>query len=101
MKKTILFLFIMMSFFIVKAQKQDTNIYQSCRLAKDPVHLDDKGIFFDSCPQFKNGLDDLYKYIAAHTRYPTRSKEKDVKERAILSIIIEKDGSVSHAKIER
>jgi protein TonB len=109
MKKTILFLFIFSSFYIAKAQKQDTTIYSNCRLANDTTHyiaVDnqyvavDKEIIFDSCPQFKNGFNDLFKYISAHIRYPIISKENYIQGKVIISCIIEKDGKVSHSKIE-
>ena len=103
MKKSILFLFIVLSVFVAKAQKPDRTIYQTCRTANDPPTVGGKGeeIIFDSCPQFKNGLNDLYKYISTHVRYPFIAEQSNTYGRVIISFIIEKSGSISYAKIER
>lgn len=100
MKKTILFLFISLSFYIAKAQEQDTTVYHGCRLANDTTQVIGDASILDSCPQFKNGFNDVFKYISNHIRYPIISKENDIQGKVIISCIIEKDGKVSHSKIE-
>jgi len=99
MKGVLLFLVILLSILSANAQKQDTTIYQSCRLANDTNHYVgiDKQIIFDSCPQFGKQSDDYNKYILAHIKHYTTTKKRNV--RIIISIIIEKDGSVSNLKI--
>ena len=103
MRKAILLLFTVLSFFVIKAQKPDTTIYQTCRIANDPTAVNSNGeeIIFDSCPQFKNGLNGLYKFISTHIHYPAIAKYNHIQGRVIVAIVIEKDGSISHAKVER
>ena len=84
------------------AQKRDTTIYSGCRLKTDTIPVvDGDGLLMDSCPQFKNGPDDLYKFINENIHYPASARKNHVEGRVIVSMIIEKDGSVSHAKVER
>jgi TonB family protein len=96
-------LIFMLLFFAAKAQKRDTTIYQGCRLANDTTqYIDGTGAsILDSCPQFRNGLNDLLKYISTHVHCPLNIRKDHLKGKVIISVVIEKDGSITHAKIER
>jgi TonB family protein len=102
MKESIFFTVLMLSSAItVLVQKQDTSIYHSCRLTTDTEtrisgQLQPR---FVSCPQFGNGPADLFKFIAANIRYPATARAKRLQGRVIVLMIIEKDGSISHAKV--
>ena len=101
MKRILLLLVTLLCILSANAQKQDTTIYQSCRLANDTTQYVGVGkeIIFDFCPQFGKQSDDYSKYILAHIKHYGIAKMGYA--RIIISIIIEKDGSVSHAKIIR
>jgi hypothetical protein len=88
-------------FSIAKAQKNDTTIYSGCKLATDTTLTVGDASILDKCPQFKNGLDDFYKYLYAHIRYNKISKPSNNSRRSVIEMIIEKDGSITHAKVVR
>ena len=94
-------MFIILSFLTVKAQQQDTTIYQRCHLANDPPSTDGRGVIFDSCPQLKKGPDAFYKYISSHTRVPKKARADGVQGKVIIAIVVEKNGSLSHIKVAR
>jgi len=103
MRKTLFTLILFLSVLCANAEKPDTTIYQSCRLADSPdtKGIDDEQIkiIFDSCPQFRNGSDDLLKYIASHIRYPLNARKNHVEGRVIVCTVIEKDGGISHVEV--
>ena len=103
MRKTLFTLILFLSVLCANAEKPDTTIYQSCRLADSPdtKGIDDEHIkiIFDSCPQFKNGFDDLVNYIASHVHYPLNARKNHVEGKVIISTVIEKDGRISHAEV--
>jgi hypothetical protein len=103
MKKASLTLLAVVIILSAKAQKQDTTVYQSpCILAGDTTHYvngDGQQIIFDSCPKFKHGTGDLVNYLSTHTRYKEIEGKGVTPAKVYVSFIIERDGSVSHAKI--
>lgn len=50
-------------------------------------------------PEFVGGNKALIQYLAKNIKYPKQAKKKGIQGRVFVSFIIEKDGSVSHAKI--
>lgn len=50
----------------------------------------------DDEPEFPGGIESLYQFIATNVKYPEAAKEKKVTGRALVSFIIEKDGSISN-----
>jgi TonB family protein len=50
-------------------------------------------------PEFKGGDIGLYQYLTKNIHYP--AGEKNVEETVYINFIIEKDGSVKHARIMR
>lgn len=52
-------------------------------------------------PEFEGGMEALYKFLAANIRYPEQAKKEKIQGRVIVSFVIEKDGSVSDAKVLR
>lgn len=52
-------------------------------------------------PQFPGGLQALQKFIADSIRYPEEAKKAGIQGRAIVTFIVEKDGSLSNFKIIR
>ena len=39
------------------------------------------------------------KYLAENTHYPEETKEKGVQGRAVVSFVVEKDGSITNVKV--
>lgn len=52
-------------------------------------------------PQFNGGEEELYKFISTNLNYPTLAKENGIEGRIITRILVEKDGSITHAEIFR
>ena len=53
----------------------------------------------DEMPVFHGGDSALLSFIAINTKYPEEAKENNIQGRVIVGFIVEKDGSVSEAKI--
>jgi TonB family protein len=84
-----------------KAQKSDTTVYQGCKPPNDREEYIRHGAVLeaDACPQFKNGVIDIFKFIDGHKRYPLNAIKKHIEGTVVLSMIIEKNGSISHITI--
>lgn len=52
-------------------------------------------------PKFPGGDDSLYSYISKSTQYPKDALTDSISGTAVVGFIIEKDGSISNAKILR
>jgi protein TonB len=52
-------------------------------------------------PQFPGGLTEFYHYVMKTVRYPAQSKSNKTQGRVIVTMIVEKDGSISHTKVIR
>jgi TonB family protein len=46
-------------------------------------------------PQFKGGLDALYRYLGNHIIYPEEARKRGIQGRVILKFVVEKDGSIT------
>ena len=52
-------------------------------------------------PEFPGGEEALYKYLAENIKYPEKAKNNKVEGRVYITFVIEKDGTVSDAKVLR
>lgn len=52
-------------------------------------------------PEFPGGVEALYKYLAENIKYPVLAKEKGTQGRVYVTFVVEKDGSVTDAKVLR
>lgn len=52
-------------------------------------------------PKFPGGPSAMYEYLSKNIQYPETAKMKGIHGRVIVTIIIEKDGSVSNAKVAK
>ena len=52
-------------------------------------------------PEFPGGMDQMAKFLSENIKYPEEAKDKGVSGRVFISYVIEKDGSVSSAKVMR
>ena len=66
-------------------------------------HLDPNKAYdvVEEMPQFPGGPSKLFEYIAKNIRYPAEAEKAGVVGRVIVSFVVEKDGSVSNAKVVR
>jgi TonB family protein len=102
MKKFILAACLFVFAFGAKARQNDTTLYHSSLVPGEiniPV-ANAPDPFFEPWPQYPGGISNLYKYLSAHIKYPVIAKQKNFQGRVIISLIVEKDGSISNAKVE-
>ena len=52
-------------------------------------------------PQFPGGVVEWMKFLSANMKYPAEAKEKKQEGRVIVQFIVEKDGSITNAKVVR
>jgi len=65
------------------------------------LHVDSIYFVAEEMPQFPGGDNGLFQYISKSIKYPASAKAKKVQGRVYVQFIVERDGSVSRAKITR
>lgn len=55
----------------------------------------------DEMPQFPGGPSALFEFISKNIQYPKEAEDANLQGRVIISFVVEKDGSVSNAKVVR
>ena len=55
----------------------------------------------DEMPQFPGGPSALFEFISKNIQYPKEAENANLQGRVIVSFVVEKDGSVSNAKVVR
>ena len=55
----------------------------------------------ETMPEFPGGVEKLMEYVAMNVRYPKEAEDKCLQGRVIATFIVEKDGSITSAKIVR
>ena len=65
--------------------------------------IDENEIFtvVEEDPEFPGGQEALMKYLAENITYPIQAKENNVTGRVWVSFVIEKDGSITNARVMR
>lgn len=99
MKKAVLFLALCAGVvFSLQAQTDDTKSNSNYR----EVTVDDAlFVVVEKMPEFPGGDEALYKYIANNIQYPEQAKKEKITGRVFVSFVVEKDGSISSAKVMR
>jgi len=52
-------------------------------------------------PEYKGGMDALYKFIQRELKYPEFEKEKEIEGNVYVQFVVEKDGSITQVEILR
>lgn len=67
------------------------------------IQRDDQSIYdtAEKMPSFPGGTIAMFKWITSHIQYPSEASEKGAQGKVIVSFVVEKDGSLSNAKVER
>lgn len=58
-------------------------------------------VFCEKVPEFPGGEEALYEFLRNNLKYPEEAKEKNISGTVVIKFVIEKDGSISHARILR
>ena len=103
MKKSLLAVCLLVLAFGAKARQNDTTLYHS-RLVPGEVTIpvvNAPDPFFEPIPQYPGGISHLYQYFTALVHYPATARKNKTQGTVIVSMVVEKDGRISHAAIER
>ena len=52
-------------------------------------------------PEFPGGMQECMKWLGKNINYPAEAKEKGTQGRVIIQFVVEKDGSITEAKVAR
>ena len=65
--------------------------------------VDENGVHqvCEEMPEFPDGMQECMKWLGKNIKYPTESIEKGVQGRVIIQFVVEKDGSITDAKVVR
>ena len=55
----------------------------------------------EKLPEFPGGMNTFNRYLQDNIHYPAVAKQNGTHGRVLLSLVIEKDGSVSHVKVSK
>ena len=89
MKRIILIALAIMATLSINAQREDTRVEES---VYDIV---------EEMPQFPGGPSAMFEYLSTNIQYPEAAKMDGIQGRVIVTFIVEKDGSVSNAKVAK
>ena len=104
MKLILITIVLLALFFSANAQKHDTTIYECYRLKTDTeVRKGDcpEELLFDAMPEFPGGEKRYMEFLKTSVHYPVDTKDIQSHGRVIMSVVIEKNGRVTNAKIVR
>lgn len=93
MKRALLTLLPISLILTTKAQKTDT----LKGLAADTIIF----VSVQKVPEFPGGIDKLYHFLMVNIRYPATAREHNTQGKVIISMVVEKDGSLSCVKVVR
>ena len=75
-----------------------TTVMQQEEIGNEQSEIFDK---VDEVPQFPGGFAGLMQYLKTNVHYPEDAKEAGAQGNVIVSFIVEKDGSISNAKVTK
>ena len=59
------------------------------------------GDIAEQMPMFRGGDRELMEYLKSHVQYPKECAEKNIQGRVIVNFVVERDGSITQAKVIR
>ncbi len=103
MKKYLLAACLCASVIGVKASERDTTIYRSSMPPGEikVSKVSTPNLFFEPVPEFPGGIRNFYSYLSGHLNYPANALKMGIQGTVLISVVVEKDGTISNAKIER
>ncbi len=106
MKRFVLIVLVILYAVCVKAQQNDTTIYNGCEgeASRFNHSVVEPAVYADKCPAFIGGMAQLFGYLASNIKLNTPPKQVDnfvLPGRMSIEFIVEKDGSIKNVKIIR
>ena len=78
-----------------------TTVKHQEEIDNEPLSQQDVFDKVDEAPQFPGGFSGLMLYLSNNIRYPNDAIEAGAQGRVVVSFIVEKDGSISNAKVTK
>lgn len=78
-----------------------TTVKHQEEIDNEPLSQPDVFDKVDEMPHFPDGMAGLMQYLSTNVRYPKDAKESGTQGSVIVSFIVEKDGSISNAKVAK
>ena len=78
-----------------------TTVNNQEEIENEPLSQPDVFDKVDEMPHFPDGMAGLMQYLSTNVRYPKDAKESGTQGSVIVSFIVEKDGSISNAKVTK
>ena len=78
-----------------------TTVKHQEEIDNEPLSQPDVFDKVDEMPHFPDGMAGLMQYLSTNVRYPKDAKESGTQGSVIVSFIVEKDGSISNAKVTK
>ena len=78
-----------------------TTVNQQKEIDNEKLSQSDVFDEVDEMPQFPGGMAGLMQYLSTNVRYPEDAKEAGAQGRVIVSFFVEKDGSISNARVTK
>ena len=79
-----------------KEKEKETVETQESRAAEGEVFQ-----VVEEMPEFPGGMAECMKWLGQNIKYPAEAKEKGVQGRVIVQMVVEKDGTITNAKVVR
>jgi|SRR6185437_13700675 len=102
MRKILLIIWSLLFILSAKAQPTDTSRNSKEKLVTVTINTN-SAIFtsVEQAPEYPGGISQFYKFLAKNLRYPATARENNTEGRVIVTMVIEKDGSLSQVKVTR
>ena len=89
MRRTLLTFPLLLFIFTVKAQMTDSARNSNANIFTSVQHN----------PEYTDGLKKLYEFVEANLRYPATARERNTHGLVIVTMVVEKDGSLSQVRV--
>ena len=72
--------------------------FKSQQSAEDKEEVSE---FLDDMPEFPGGMAEMMLWLSQNVQYPKEAVKANIEGRVMVSFVVEKDGSISNAEVER
>jgi protein TonB len=68
---------------------------------QDPPEEEQDSIYVkpDKMPQYRGGMDGLYRYLRENIRYPEKAAKKNIQGKVLVSFVVDKNGKIKQVKL--
>ena len=84
-----------------EGQAENANVTEA--IPQTPASLGDSIVLttVEQIPEFPGGMVEFMKWLTANLKYPERARQNKIEGKVVVSFIINKDGSISSAKVQK